>query len=308
MSRPTATGFLLRLYPSWWRARYGEELQALIVESSGGPRVRWRIRLDVALAAGRERLHAAGLSRDNRPEERALGGALLVLVAWTLFVVAGAVVQRFSEHWPATTPADSRGLPSGAFTGLVIAAGAGSVLVLAGLVVVTPSLVRFLRSGGWPTIRRPVVVAALLTGVALAGTVGLVVWAQGLTAPQRNGHDLPYGIAFVAWGVLCAACLAAWTVAAVATARRLRLPTGTLRLEAWIAAGVTLAMAAMTIATAIWWAALEHSAPWVLAGEPAGSFVFISPPALVGATTLMLVATLLGAFGAGRALGVSARR
>jgi hypothetical protein len=33
---------LLRLYPAAWRARYGEELQALLVESSAGGRVPWR--------------------------------------------------------------------------------------------------------------------------------------------------------------------------------------------------------------------------------------------------------------------------
>jgi hypothetical protein len=296
-------GLLLRVYPPAWRARYGEELAALIVESSGGDRVPWRTRADVVLAGGRERLHESGLTGDGAPPGvRACAGSLLALCAWVLFVVAGSGVAKFAEHWQDATPAASRGLPSGAFQGLMVAAAVGSGLVLAGIAATLPSLVVFLRGGGWPLIRRNIVIAVSLTGVAAAAVFPLAAWAHQLTSLQRNGHDLGYGIAFIAWALLVAGCLVAWTRAAVTTARRLSLPAATLRLEAWLASAVTVTMGAMTAATAVWWAALAHTAPWALAGGPAGSTASPLAPQLFAAATLMLVATLIGALGATRSL------
>jgi hypothetical protein len=294
---------LLRLYPAAWRARYGEELQALLVESSAGGRVPWRARLDVALAGGRERLRAAGLAGDGLPpHERARSGSLLVLCAWALFVVGGAGVQKFSEHWQGATPAAGRGVPSGAFLALVVTAAIGSVLVLAGVASAAPSLLAFLRGGGWPAIRGRVLTAAFLSCLTVAAMAPLVGWAHVLTVRQRNGLDLGYGIAFGFWVALAAAGLLAWTGAAVSTARQLSLPATTLRYQARVASAVTVAMAVMTTATAVWWAALASSAPWFLAGRPVGSAASPLAPQLLAAATLMLVATLLGALGAFRSV------
>jgi len=302
VSASRTSGLLLRLYPLEWRARYGEELEALIVESCGGGRVPWRVRVDVARAGGRERLRAAGLAGDGAPGDQVRDGALVVLCAWALFVVAGAGVQKFSEHWQDATPMASRALPAAAFAGLVIAAVCGSVLVLAGVASAAPSLAAFLRGGGWPAIRRRVVTAAALTGVAIAASVGLVVWAHELTGP-RGGHDVVYGFAFVSWALLVAACLLAWTVVAVSTARRLRLPAAALRVEAWSALAVTVAMGVTTAATAVWWVALADAAPWFFAGRPVGSSASPLAPQLLAAAALMLVASLFGVAGAKRALG-----
>jgi hypothetical protein len=77
-----------------------------------------------------------------------------------------------------------------------------------------------------------------------------VAWAHTLTARQRAGHSaLWYSVGFLAWGLLVAACLAAWTAAAVAIARRMRWPAPVLRAEVVVAVGVTAAMAVMTAAT-----------------------------------------------------------
>jgi hypothetical protein len=301
VSAPRTSGWLVRLYPPAWRARYGEELEALIVASSDGRRVTWRVRADVALGAVRERLRAAGLTGDGPAPTRVRGGALLTLCAWALFTVAGLAVQKFSEHWQDATPADSRALPSAAFAALVIAAVCGSLLVLAGIGSAMPSLAAFLRAGGWPTIRRRVVIAAVVTGAAIAATVALVVWAHALTGRERDGHDLAYAIAFVAWALLIVATLFSWTAAAVAAAGRLRLPAATLRIASRLAGGAAVAMAAMTAATAVWWASLADAAPWFLAGRPVGSNASPVAPELAVAATLMLLATLLGGAGAYRA-------
>ena len=60
---------LLRWYPPAWRARYGEELEELIAEATGGGRVPWRTRLDIARSGTRERLRASGLTGDGVPPD-----------------------------------------------------------------------------------------------------------------------------------------------------------------------------------------------------------------------------------------------
>jgi hypothetical protein len=274
---------LLHLYPPAWRARYGDELDDLIATNLHSRRL--PVYVDVVRAAARERLRAAagGPQRD----ERIRAGSLLVLCSWMVFVVGGLGVAKYSEHWQLTNPAADGGVSAVAFDVLRVAAGIGSLLVLAGILATRRSVAALLRDGGWRAIRRPLVTAALLTVVAAAATAALVAWAHVLTAPQRNGRDLLYSLAFVAWALVCVGCLGAWTVAAVATARRLTLTAATLRLEAWLTAGVTGSMVLMTAATLTWWVSL---APVSV------------PPLLLGCVTLMLAATALGGVGAMRAL------
>jgi hypothetical protein len=302
VSAARTSGRLLRLYPPGWRARYGEELEALIVESSGGGRVPWGMRLDVVRAGARERMRAAGLSGGAAPGEQVRGGALLVLCAWAVLVVGGLVVQKVAEHWQDVTPAGSRGVPSGAFAALVAAAVCGSVLVLAGIASAGPSLAALLRDGGWAALRRRVIPAALLTVAAIAATAVLAIWAGGLTPRERNGHDVAYGIAFVAWALLGVACLTAWTAAAAATARRLRLGERTLSIEAWLAVAVSAAMCVATAAAAVWWVAVAHAAPWFLAGHPVGQHGSPVAPQLVVAIALMGLASVLAVAGSARAV------
>jgi hypothetical protein len=289
------SGLLLRLYPTGWRARYGEELEALVLESSAR-RVPWNVRLDVVAAAGRE--WSRELAGGGPAPERVRAGALVVLRAWALFVVAGLGVQKTSEHWQSVTPPGGRGLPAAAFDALVVAAAAGSVLVLAGIALTLPSFVRFLRSGGWPLIRTPIAFALATTVVLVPSTAALSVWAHALSNQQRNGQDYLYAGLFLVWLLLAVVCLAAWTAAAVATARRLELSALVLRLEARFAALVAAAMVVMTAAAAAWWATLAQAAPWFFAGRPVGASASPLSPQLLAATALMLLASLIAAGGA----------
>jgi diacylglycerol kinase family enzyme len=91
----------------------------------------------------------------------------------------------------------------------------------------------------------------------------------------------------VAWAVLVTVAPLAWTAAAVATARRLELPLAVLRAQTAIALGVSIAMTAITAATATWWASVAG------VGLDAR---------LVVATALMLAATLAGLAGTVRAV------
>jgi MFS family permease len=294
---------LLWCYPASWRARYGRELETLIMDMSGGRRVPWRVRADVLGAAGRERMRSAGLSGDVPGPERVRSGAVLVMWAWALFVLGGAVLGKSTEHWQSAMPAGSaHGTASAAFTTLIAVAVVAGLLVLTGIGLTLPSLRLLLRGGGWRQIRTRVLSAVGLTAVVIAATIGLAVWAHGLTPPARNGHDTAYGIAFVAWAALCAATLVAWTAAAARTARHLHLTAGTLRLLARLAAAATGAMAVIAVATAVWWGVVASASPAALTGAPAVSHQSAFVWQLVVAIAIMLFAIGLGVLGTRRAV------
>jgi hypothetical protein len=279
---------LLRWYPPAWRARYGQELEELIVESLGGGRVPWRMRLDIARSGMRERLRSSGLTGDAvPPDARSLAGSLLVLCAWMTFVVAGTTVQKLSEHWQDATPSTQRALPGDAFAALTVAAAIGSALVVLGVACALPPLLALVRAGGWRDIRGVILRALAATALAGVSTAALVVWAHRLPAQARSGHDLAYVVGFSAWSLVMLVLVVCWTIAAVATARRLDLSGRLLRFEARLAAGVCATMAVMTVATAVWWAARADAA---------------FAPQLAAALLLMLASTSLGTAGSVRAL------
>jgi hypothetical protein len=299
MSPARTAARLLRLYPGSWRLRYGDELETLILDMSDGERVPWRIRADVAVGGGRERLRANGLSGGS-PDARVRGGAGLVLWAWALFSVAGAIVQKTSEHWQQALPAGTHTAATLAFGSLVGVAIAAAVLVVAGIALTLPALWRLVRVGGWARIRRPVTRAVAITAVFIAATIGLIAWAHALSPRDRQGHDTAYALLATVWALLGAATLGSWTLAATRTAARLTLPDSLLRLEARLATGVAVALGVMTAATAVWWVSVANLAPTALTGSLGGrGSVFV--PQLVLAMVLMLVALGFAGGGARRA-------
>jgi hypothetical protein len=300
-SRRTGVTGLLRWYPPAWRERYGDELVALMEDDLGGRRPTVGFRLSVAVGGVRERAHGAGLLGDTLPRaERARSASLLVLCAWTVFVLAGASFSKLSEHFDGAVPTASRSLPTRAFDSVVVAAAVGGVLVVAGALVAVPAFARFLRHGGWAAVRRQVIRAATVTAVTVGVTCALVPWAHSLTPTQRNGGSVPYGLAFLAWAALVAMTLILWTAVAVAAGRRVELSDRALALESALATVVAAAMVAMTVATAVWWGALATRAPWFLHGAPAGSGGSSFDPRLALTTGVMLVAASTGVYGAVR--------
>jgi hypothetical protein len=289
---------LLWLYPRAWRARYSEELLALLTELREGESTPARMRRDVVRTALAERLRVAGFGAGAPPATRARSGALLVLCAWMLFAVAGARVQKFSEHWQGATSRSARGVPAVAFHILEAAAAFGGALVLAGVALALPRAVGYIRSGGWPVVRRAVLRASALTAVAIGATAALAVWAQQIDTTQRNGASSAYSGAFVLCALLLVGALAAWTMVAVSLARGLELSSRVLRIEALLAGAICASMLAMTVATATWWGALGRVAPWVLHGAADGSPASSFALSLFVPSALMAMATCFAAFGA----------
>jgi hypothetical protein len=285
---------LLQWYPPSWRKRYGEELAGLLVEMSDGGRLSWRLRADVVAAGARERFRGPRIG-DSR------GGGRMVLWAWATFVLAGMIVAKTSEQWRLALPKGGHPVASIAFVVLSGLAAATAVLVLAGIALTVPTLMAFLRSGGWPRIRRWFLVGTALAVLLVAATAGLAAWAHGLTPRARNGHDALYGAAFLTWGALAAATLLAWTKAATSTVDQLPLSARTLQLHARLTTVIAATMTTMTVATMTWWTAVAIVSPGALTGPPASPHASPVVPALTVAVAFMAFATALATVGARRA-------
>jgi hypothetical protein len=262
---------LLRAYPAAWRERYGDELASLIEAGSDDGRVPWRVKLDVIRAGLAQRLRSSG-----PPEARIRDGVLLVLEAWATFVMAGLAFAKSSEHMAANT----------AYISVQLAAGVGTLAVLAGVALVARPLLDFLRDGGWQIAHRPLLRALASTGLTVVALGGVVAWAHRLTDAQRNGGDRLYGAAYLVFVACGIASIGLWTHAGIVIARRLTLTRATLRRETWLAAIATVTMAAITVAATIWWEGVYGALP----------------PRMVAITLVMLGATALAALGTTRSV------
>lgn len=292
---------LLRFYPPTWRARYGDELVALMEDTDAhGDGLSQRRRLGIVRAGLSERLHEMGGGTDPAPVERVRSGSLLVLCGWTLFVVAGAGFAKLAEHWDTAMPRSDRWLPAGAYDTVQWAAGIGAVIVLVGAAFAVPALVRFVRYGGWPMVRRPVLRAVAVSAVAVVTTVGAIVWTH-LVGPGRQGGGSPaFPVVGIVWAVLTVGALATTTTAVVIVARHLHLSSWVARLEGLLALLLTMAMVAIIGGMVVWWGSVATNAPRFLSGSGSGLFDTPAPLTTVSAGLLMLTGLALALWGDSR--------
>jgi hypothetical protein len=233
---------LLRWYPREWRERYGEELLALIQDTlDAGDRLGWRLRLGVAWGGARERVHqvrrAVWASRTD---------------GWATIWMAGQVCTLFPENL-ALSPAAAWGWRGAAAYDAMLATAAliGAVILASGLTAL-PALVRFLRAGGWPLIRRQVAWAAGTGAAAAAALAGLVVISAGHSSARLN-ISWAYLAGQVATGLVLVVAIWVGAVTAAAIAGHLtftpRVRTAQLIFGA-VAQGTVLAVISVL---AFWW-------------------------------------------------------
>jgi len=260
-------------------------------------------RLRVAASGVHQRARGAGLvGAATSTAERKRAGSLLVLVAWSAAVLAGASFAKASEHFSNALQPNTRLLPQVSYHLVVAFGAAGTLLVVIGAAVALPSFTRFLREGGWSAIRRRVIIAASLSIITLLGLVLLSVWSHRLGVVARNGGDLLYTAAFTGWCLLAASTLAGWTVLAVACARRVTISPKVLRLESRLAIVLAGVMVALVVTSVLWWNAMSARAPWYFQWSPFGSNYYAFNFELAVAVSLMSLAALVSLCGAYRVM------
>jgi hypothetical protein len=298
--RPYDATRLLKWYPPRWRVRYGDEFVAYVEDTLDGARPTIPFVCSIALGALRERGHQSGLGRHSTPADQSRAGALLVLCAWSAFMLAGASFSKLSEHFARAMPVGASSTARIGFDVVAACGALGMFLVLIGAVVALPSFVAFLRSGGWRTTRAQLLTALSLCVLALGALVALAQWAHHLTPVQRNGGDSAYSLAFVAWAIIVALALVSWVGVVVRSLSGMALSLRVLRIEARLATAVSLLMVTMTGGAALWWADVASNAPWFLRGASYGTASSPLAPNLLVTLTLMLGAACAGAFGVRR--------
>jgi hypothetical protein len=289
----------LRWYPLSWRARYGEELKTLLDDEYGG-HLPALVRLSLVRSGLRQRARQSGLTGDAAPAtDRARAGALVVLAAWSAFVIAGASFAKFSEHFDEALPhrTSAHRVPDLAITVLQTVAGVAGTFVVAGALLAVPAFARFLRAGGWASVRGHFLRAGACAGITAAATGLLVVWAHHLGPHQSGGGLHWYGAIFLIWAALIAITLTLWTAVAVVTASRVELPIAVLAAEAALTAAVAVAMVIMLGATAVWWGVMAKDAPRFLMASPGGAPG--SPWDIWLVSTVILMAVAMGTAAAG---------
>jgi MFS family permease len=292
---------MLRWYPCAWRDRYGDEMTALLEDTYAESRVPFRDRISMAKSGTMERARVAGVLGDaTGPGERIRGGSLLILGAWSLFMVAGPIFGKFTDNWVPATPKGDRWLPNDGLAAVEWAGLLGVALVLGSALFVAPTFIRLLRSGGWPSVRGSIVRAVMAGALAILMTLGVGVLAHQLSSRDRNGGWWPYGVAFFLWVALGVAAIAIGTGAAIAVGRRLELSLKSLRVLGWVALSLSAMMAVMIAGMVTWWAALATSAPRALSNGIGNGLFFNSnalPPTLVVAGFLMALGGVLASIG-----------
>jgi hypothetical protein len=294
----------LRWYARSWRSRYGEELAALL-DDEFGERLPVSVRASLISGGIRQRSRSAGLTGDAvSATDGVTAGGLLVLVAWTAFVLAGASLAKFAEHFDQALPhvAAAHRVPDAAFVVLQSTAGLAAALVVTGGLVAAPTVLRTLWRDGWHRVRRPIVRASCWTGGALLATVVVAVLAHRVPAVADDGGCTWRGVLFFAWAALLGATALSWTTVVVTAARSVTVPRRLLAIEGAVAVAVAVAMAVMLGATIVWWGAMERVAPAFLRASPGGAPGTSWDLWLVATVAVMVVA--VGAAGAGVVRGI----
>ena len=249
---------LLRWYPRAWRERYGEELLALIQDTADEGRPVWRLRLGVAWGGLRERGWQA--ARAGRTAGKPLTGFGLLMILLAGINVAGLPYYLTDSQQPA------QGWQAAALDGLLAGVALTFAVVLAEGLVALPALIRFLRAGGWPKIRRRVAWAAGATVVAGGWLAGVAVVAG--SHPGNQQVSVAFGVAlaaaFLAAGLAVAVAIGLWAIAAAAAARHLTLTPRVRSAQLMLGAVLPSALMAMLVALSIWLAVTQAPA-WLIA-------------------------------------------
>jgi hypothetical protein len=299
---------LMRWYPSQWRERYGDEMAALLEDTyAAASEVPLRQRVDLFRSGLWERARSAGLvgwSQD--PGVRLRAGWLLVLCGWAFYIVAGAIFVKSADHWATESPPAGHWVATGGFNVVGVAWVVGCLVVLLAALVVVPAFARFVRSGGWHEVSRPVLAAVAFVAASAVLFVILVAWAHSLNAHDRNGGLPVYGWFFILVSLVFFTAVASATAAAVAVARRVRLSRRAVWALGVIAIALVGVMALALVSLIAWWASEAVHAPGFLSQVIGNGVPFqssVAPPTLLASGILMVLGLTLGVAGLVRVVG-----
>ena len=216
------------------------------------------LRSYVVVAAGlRERGHQAGQAAKTAVKRRAGPGQ-------TGSVVVAGLVFANLPAFVVTSPSPAHGSQVAAFDAVLAAVALTGAVVLASGLAALPALVRFLRAGGWPRIRRRVAWAGGATAVAGGALAGLVL-VSGSHSPAQLDASWVYVAGFLVPGTTMAVAIGLWAAAAAATARHLTLGPRVRAIQLVLGAVAGTLVIVVLATLNFWWSATQTPA-WLIGG------------------------------------------
>lgn len=291
----------LALYPVAFRRRYGDEMLALVEDSPASSRTTFDLLRGALVAHARP---PAGISATLSSEDRLRATSSGVLACWIAFAAAGFGFYKTTEDHPFSNAGDVHLALGGAHVAIQTLAVLASIAVLAGALPLIVAAARQSRRAR--AVRRAAGLAVGALAIFAISTVALVVFANSAKSLSNSAA----GLAFSAWMLvgLLSGGVCAFAARSGLFATRVRRQG----LVAALACGtlVTVAMALMALATALYIVALAVNAS-SLAAEDNGPFGVPSVGISIGIQLLvMLTAASLAAISTRRgwlALVASAR-
>jgi hypothetical protein len=276
---------LLRWYPRAWRERYGEELLALIQDSLQEGRPGWPLQLSVIWGGlgerGRQAWHAATTSFKAWSDK----GSTILLAG---------LICGFGLDSLTTASSAARPWREVALDALLAAVTLTGALVLADGLVAFPALVRFLRAGGWPKIRRRVGWAAGATAVAVGGLV--FVWGSDWQAQRNVSWAILAGL--LVTGLATTGAIGLWSATATATARHLTLAPRVRAAQLILGAVLPTAVMAMIVTSSLWWWVTYPSVTVLVLGLVNLALMIVITPIRIGRAVRLSRRLRLAASGA----------
>jgi hypothetical protein len=298
----------LHWYPRKWREKYGAGMVALLEDTYGDTRLPMAVRFSLMRRGTHERIREGGFIGAATAWERRRSAWQWILAGWTAFMLAGAIVAKFTDNWVTLSSALDRTSAHLGY-GLVQWSGTvGMLVVVAAALIVLPSLARLVRDGGWDQVGRPVLRALVVVALAIVATGGIVFWANHLSFHQRNGGLAIYQVIVTGWSLLLGVSLVVASASAISVSRRVEL---SLRQARWLSAMLavlTALMVAIVVGLVIWWRVEALHAPTFMRNAIGNGIMATSstfPPALVLAFVLMIVGLAMAMTGVTRLVGLA---
>ena len=285
---PVFVRALLSLYPRRWRARYGAEFAALLVDMAGPARWPARACLIADAAAGALDARLTALGGSAMPD-RIRRSMATVACAVVVFIIAGAGFQKMTEYSDFRAAAHEHAAIAVSFNILRIAAILAGVAVLAGALPVAWSAIRQAVAARRTDLIRPMVIGP---AAVIGWLVIVAIIARSVRHPQVHSAANIAAVAAVALLGAAAAAVCAWS--AVAIVRRADLAPGLLRTEVVPMAVLTACMAVVTGADISWGLALR-AADGALFRSDNGLLATAVPPSWAGGVIVLAAVTAVTA-------------
>lgn len=283
--------WLLRLYPTAWRARYGEEFAALLDDY---PLTLFSL-LDVLLGA--LDAHIAPLDTDGRilrMLHRPRRTAIVVFCAYIAFVLAGMSYQQSIEDDLRTLNGLHPDISLAYHVVFFVAPLSLLAILAGGAPIGLVAILRALRNRRWD-----ILALFAVPPVALAVWIGWTLVMVNVIAPANAGQANmrhPLGAAlFLSWGGLFVLAAIASTAAVSIAVSRSDLSPTLYRFALGPAAAATVSMLVMLGAVVAWGLLVRAEFPAYMLGRNGPSGLVAESLTWLAQVGVMAVATLVAA-------------